>query len=165
MFRRRDRNNSHGSDQPAGGQAAAIEARAALLSRVPLFVDLGKRDIQTLAAVSVERHANIGEFLVQQGQAGAGLFVIASGSVVLTQQAESGDARLLATLGPGDVFGEMALLDDLPRSASALASEPTDVLLIPVYDFRTVLHDDADIAIRLLAVLSRRLRRIEAHQM
>jgi CRP/FNR family transcriptional regulator, cyclic AMP receptor protein len=137
----------------------------AQLARVPLFLDLSKRELQQLAATAVEREYAPGEMLIQQGQPGAGLFVIVSGQLTVTQQPDGGgDPRLLRTLGPGDVMGEMALLDDLPRSATAAASEPVRALLIPIYGFRTTLREDPDIAIRMLAVLSRRLRSVEAQR-
>lgn len=161
MFRRR-RNAAATS---TSAQAMPKQELIAQLARVPLFVDLGKRELQQLATVCVERDYASGATLVQQGQPGAGLFVIVSGQVTVTQQPEGGgDPRPLATLEPGDVFGEMALLDDLQRSATAVASGPVRALLIPVYDFRAILHEDPDIAIRLLAVLSRRLRVVETQR-
>lgn len=161
MFRRRQH-----SDGPSAPTPSAVrQEHAAQLARVPLFLDLGKRELQQLAETCVERDYAAGDILVRQGQPGAGLFVIVSGHVQVTQQPEGGgDVRQLATLGPGDVFGEMTLLDDLARSATATASEPVHALLIPVYDFRTALHEDPDIAIRLLAVLSRRLRAVESQR-
>ncbi len=67
----------------------------------------------------------------------------------------------LDTEGPGGVLGEMALLDDMPRSASVVAEEDVTALLLPVWEFRTVLRSHPDIALKLLAVLSRRLRKAQ----
>lgn len=130
-----------------------------------MFVDLGKRELEQVAETCVERDYAPGDTLVQQGGPGVGLFVIVSGHVQVTQQPEGGgEPRLLATLGPGEVFGEMALLDDLPRSATGIAVDQVHALLITSFDFRALLREDPDMAIRLLAVLSRRLRAVESHQ-
>jgi CRP/FNR family cyclic AMP-dependent transcriptional regulator len=144
-------------------QQDQLEAFAKVLGRVPLFTDLGRRELHRLAATCVERDYPAGSVLVRQGQPGAGLFIIVSGQARVGRE-EEGGIRELAVLGPGDVFGEMALLDDLPRSASVMAAEPVRALLLPVYDFRAALREDGDMCIRLLAVLSRRLRRAEQRQ-
>jgi CRP-like cAMP-binding protein len=73
-----------------------------------------------------------------------------------------GSNRELATLGRGGIFGEMALLDIFPRSASVVALEDTSALVIPIFDFRALLYDDSDIAMKLLAELSRRVRTAES---
>jgi CRP/FNR family cyclic AMP-dependent transcriptional regulator len=142
----------------------SAEEYARLLGQVPLFVDLGRRDLVRLGAVCRQREYAAGETLVRQGEAGAGLYVIISGRVRVTQRTAEGAERDLGPLGPGEVFGEMALLDDMHRSATVTATAPTRVLILPIFDFRTVLREDPDIVIRLLAVLSRRLRRAEQHQ-
>jgi CRP/FNR family transcriptional regulator len=131
-----------------------------------MFVDLSKRDLLRLAATCRQRDYAAGDTLVQQGQPGAGLYVIVSGRVRVTQRAADGTTRELSTLGPSDVFGELALFDDddTYRTATVTALEPTRVLIVPVFDFRVALREDPDIGIRLLAVLSRRLRRAESQQ-
>jgi CRP/FNR family transcriptional regulator, cyclic AMP receptor protein len=145
-------------------QQQQIDAYAKVLAKVPLFTDLGRRELQRLAATCVERDYSAGSVLVRQGQPGVGLFIVVSGHARVGQEDAHGDIRELALLGPGDVFGELSLLDDLPRSASVIATEPVRALLLPVYDFRAALREDGDMCIRLLAVLSRRLRRAEQRQ-
>ena len=81
------------------------------------------------------------------------------------QQGPTGEERDLGIFERGAVLGEMSLLDDLPRTASAVAMEPARVLVIPVWDFRAALRESPEIAIKLLAVLSRRLRAAEQHTM
>ncbi|HEV7126595.1 MAG TPA: cyclic nucleotide-binding domain-containing protein [Ktedonobacterales bacterium] len=132
-----------------------------VLSQVPLFAHLSKRDLQVLASSCRERDYPAGAPLLRQGDTGVGLFVIVSGRVRVTQHQHGGDEQELATLGSGEVLGEMSLLDDLPRSASAMALEPTQALVLPVWDFRAILRDNPDIGIGLLSVLSRRLRGAE----
>ncbi len=131
------------------------------LAQVPLFHDLSRRELELISRNCREREYPAGAVLLQQGETGVGLYVIVSGSVRVTQQHEGSGARELATLGRGDVLGEMSLLDDLPRSATVTAVEPTRVLVLPVWDFRASLREAPDIAIKLLTVLSRRLRQAE----
>jgi CRP/FNR family transcriptional regulator, cyclic AMP receptor protein len=135
-----------------------------VLGQVPLFADLTKRELELLGANCREREYPAGAALLRQGETGVGLFVIVSGSVRVTQHQEGGAERDLATLGRGDVLGEMSLLDDLPRSATATALEPTRALVLPVWDFRASLRENPDIGIKLLAVLSRRLRHAEQRE-
>ncbi len=158
----RGRGSGKREDQEAATPQAKAAAFAAKLARVPLFVDLSKRELQRLGAACAEREYPAGAVLVRQGDPGAGLFVIETGRVRVMRH-EEGRARDLAVMGPGEVFGEMALLDEYPRSATVTAIEPTHVILLPVFDFRAALHEDGDISIRLLAVVSRRLRRAEQH--
>jgi CRP/FNR family cyclic AMP-dependent transcriptional regulator len=131
------------------------------LAQVPLFRDLSAQELRLLAATVREREYPAGATLLTQGETGVGLFVIVSGRVRVAQHQGDGDDREIAVLGRGDVLGEMSLLDDLPRSATATAIEPTRALVLPVWDFRASLRESPDIAIKLLAVLSRRLRQAE----
>ena len=132
------------------------------LARVPLFSDLNKKELQTLAKSCHERKYSAGSTLVRQGDTGVGLYVITSGHVRITQTNNPDRAELvLNTLGPGDVMGEMALLDDLPRSATATAIDDVTALLLPVWEFRTTVQSHPEIGLKLLSVLSRRLRKAE----
>lgn len=135
-----------------------------VLAQVPLFSDLSPRELQFLAANCREREYAAGTALLRQGETGVGLFVVTSGKVRVTQHQEGGEEHELAVLGHGDVLGEMSLLDDLPRSATATAVEPTVALVLPVWDFRATLRESPDIAIKLLGVLSRRLRHAEQRE-
>ena len=132
-----------------------------VISQVPLFSDLSQRELQILAANCREREYPEGATLLRQGETGVGLFILISGNVRVTQQSGSGDTRDLGVFERGAVLGEMSLLDDLPRTATVIAIEPTRALVIPVWDFRAVLRDSPEIGIKLLAVMSRRLRRLE----
>ncbi len=131
------------------------------LRQVPLFKDLAPREMQILANTCREREYAANTTLLRQGETGVGLFVITSGTVSITQHQEGGEEREIARLGPSEVLGEMSLLDDLPRSATATAAEPTRALVLPVWDFRAALREAPEIGIKLLAVLSQRLRRVE----
>jgi CRP/FNR family transcriptional regulator len=131
------------------------------LAQVPLFRDLSPREVQLLGATCREREYPAGATLMRQGETGVGLYIITAGSVRVTTQSATGEERELGRLGRGEVLGEMALLDDLPRSATVTALEATRALVLPVWDFRAALRESPDMGIKLLAVLSRRLRQAE----
>ncbi len=132
------------------------------LARVELFSSLNKKELHTLAESCQERKYSAGTRIISQGETGVGLYVITSGKVRITQANNPDRAEEeLGTAGAGDVLGEMALLDDLPRSASVTALEDVTALLLPVWEFRTTLRNHPEIALELLAVLSRRLRKAE----
>jgi CRP/FNR family transcriptional regulator len=135
-----------------------------VLSQVPLFHDLSKHELQVLSANCRENDYPTGATMLRQGETGIGLFIITSGKVQVTQQAPDGSVRDLGTFDRGRVLGEMSLLDDLPRTATAVALEPAQALVIPVWDFRAVLREHPDIAIKLLAIMSQRLRHKELDQ-
>ena len=134
------------------------------IAQVPLFGDLSRRELQILSASCREREYPAGASLLRQGETGVGLFILTAGTVRVTQLAPDGNVRELATLGQGEVFGEMSLLDDQPRTATVNALEPTRALVIPVWDFRAALREAPDIAIKLLAVMSRRIRKLESRE-
>lgn len=129
-----------------------------VLAQVPLFRNLPSRDIKALAAVARERQFTPGERLLTEGESGAGLYVLIGGKVRVTQRNANGEEVELGTYDAGAVLGEMSLLDDLPRSATVTAIEPTRALVIPVWDFRSELRNSPDMAIKLLEVMSHRLR-------
>ena len=132
-----------------------------IIAQVPLFQDLAKRELQALSANCREREYPAGATLLRQDETGVGLFILTNGKVQVTQQTPTGQTRDLGVFERGAVLGEMSLLDDLPRTATVIALEPTTALVIPVWDFRAALRESPDIAIKLLAVLSRRLRQQE----
>jgi CRP/FNR family transcriptional regulator, cyclic AMP receptor protein len=138
------------------------EERVELLSHISLFCELSRRDLHKLAEATIQRDYPEGTTIVQQGETGVGFYVVISGRALIQQRLAGGSNRELATLGRGGIFGEMALLDIFPRSASVVALEETSALVIPIFDFRALLYDDADIAMKLLAELSRRVRTAES---
>lgn len=132
------------------------------LTNVSLFSSLDKRELQEIARSVQERKYSPGSILVKQGDTGVGLYVITKGQVRITQVSNPDRPEEdLGTAGPGEVLGEMALLDDLPRSATITAVDEVTALLLPVWEFRTALRNYPDIALKLLSVLSHRLRRVE----
>lgn len=134
------------------------------LAHVDLFSGLDKKELRLIGNSCQERKFAAGSVLMQQGDTGAGLFVITGGKVKITQAVHPDRAEEeLGTASAGDVLGEMALLDDLPRSATVTAVEDVTALLLPIWDFRTSLRSNPDIAVKLLAALSHRLRKAESH--
>lgn len=101
-----------------------------VLRKTALFGTLDEATARELAGQVVSRRYAKGQPLMQQGEPGTTLLVIVEGSVAVFVTAETGDRMTLATLGSGDVLGEIALLDEGPRSASAEAVEPTTVLVL-----------------------------------
>jgi CRP/FNR family transcriptional regulator, cyclic AMP receptor protein len=136
------------------------------LARVDLFSGLRKKELKDLATYCSESTYSPGSVLLSQGQQGLGLYILTKGTVRITRvNSPDGAEQVLGTAGAGDVVGEMALLDDLPRSATVTAVDEVTVLKLPLWEFRRFLRrslrNDPDVGLDLLAVLSRRLRKAE----
>ncbi len=132
------------------------------LKRVRLFEDLDQKSLESIANSAVEQSYQVGQEVVRQGDTGVGAFIIRSGRVEVVQD-HAGTVERIGELRSGDVFGEMALLDEFPRSATVRALEPTTCLGIQRWHFRGILESHPQIALALLPVLTRRLRAAEAH--
>ena len=132
------------------------------LKQVPLFAGLSKKELQVLVKSSQERTYKPGATIIKQGDTGVGLYIIEKGHAKVTQEQDLDRAEVvLNQVGPGDVLGEMALLDDLPRSANVVAEDEVTAILLPVWEFRTALRSNPEIGLKLLSVLSHRLRNAE----
>ncbi len=140
------------------GQASP-EVEAAL-SGVRIFTTLEPRDLEELSRACLLRHYAAGESILSEGSTGLGLFVITSGRVEVFKTHEGRKLRL-AVLEGGDVLGEMALLDDQPRSASAAALDDTDCLLLSRDRFRTLLKRRPRIAWPIVPPLVLRIRDLQ----
>ena len=132
------------------------------LKRVSLFEDLDNRSLESIANSAVEQSYEPGQEIVRQGDTGVGAFIIRSGRAEVLQQ-HGKDVERISELKSGDVFGEMALLDEFPRSATVRAIEPTTCLGIQRWHFKGILESHPQIALALLPVLTRRLRNAEKH--
>jgi CRP/FNR family transcriptional regulator len=161
MFHRKRHSNGEGSGTVVK-EPISLQQRIDLLAHVPLFAELSQRELRKLANAAIQREYPAGVVIVRQGETGVGLYVLIDGKAMVWQRHPDGTDRQLATLGTGELFGEMALLDTFPRSANVTAQQLTNALVIPIFDFRALLHGDSAIAIKLLAVLSRRVRHAEA---
>jgi CRP/FNR family transcriptional regulator, cyclic AMP receptor protein len=147
-----------------GGQLQYSTAELVqIMERMPFFAALSAKDRRALASVGVERSYPAGAELVSQGQEpGIGLYIVLRGRVRVTQKEPDGATRMLGELGPAEMFGEMALLDEKPRSATVTAQEETIALVIPVYDFRAALSHNGEATAKLLSMLANRLRAAES---
>lgn len=127
------------------------------LAKVPFFSELDRRDLKRLAALCVPKEFRTGAELLAEGAVGLGLFLIGEGRVEVFKT-EKEHRRRLAVLGAGEVLGEMALIDEKPRSASAVALEPTSALFLSRESFRTVVRRSPDVAWAMVPNLAERLR-------
>ena len=131
---------------------------ATALSRVPLFASLNAGQLAELARVVRRHRYSSDQTIFYQGDPGDTFYVILSGQVKVSVTSPEGQEAILVVLDAGEGFGEFALLDDQPRSATIEATENTDVLVLRKDDFRRLLRQMPDIAIGLLRVLTKRLR-------
>jgi CRP-like cAMP-binding protein len=138
--------------------AATSEETIVLLHGVPAFAALADEDLARVAEVTVPRTFHGGEAVFHEGDESDTCYVVRSGHVRAVREHTDGRTLTLATLGPGDIFGELAIFDDERRSATVEALEETEVIAILGRDMRRLLREHSDIAVKLLAALSRRLR-------
>jgi len=130
------------------------------LARAPLFARLEHRSLRKLAALCMPRDFEAGAVVISEGDTGLGLFVVVSGRIEVSKRTGDETVRL-AVMERGDLLGEMALIDDQPRSASAVALEPTRCLLITRNSFQTLTSKDPEIAWCLLPTLAERIRDLQ----
>jgi nucleotide-binding universal stress UspA family protein len=131
---------------------------ADLLAQTPLFAELTQDELRRLAEAARLRSYPPGEVIVREGDQSAGCFIILTGQVEVVKGADTVQPTVLARLGRGEVFGEMAMLDEHPRSATVRALEATECVGLRRADFMAELRRTPEIAVHLLPVLVRRLR-------
>jgi CRP-like cAMP-binding protein len=141
------------------GGESAVEA----LAHVRLFVGLDRSTLARLASGARTRRFRRGEVLFHQGDPGDALFIVTAGAVKILLPSEDGDEAILATVRPGEFFGELALIDGAPRSATAVALEPTETLVLPRDRFRELVETEAAARDALFAALAGELRRLTHH--
>ncbi|MCD4751420.1 MAG: Crp/Fnr family transcriptional regulator [Thermoanaerobaculales bacterium] len=130
-----------------------------LLSKVEFFSELDQEELSRVAAVAQFRSLARDTVIFHSGDPADAVFVISSGKVKVVITSTDGKDFILTTLGAGQVFGEMGLLESAPRSATVVTATPADVLLLHQDDFRRLLNTTPTIVRKLLNILSRRLRR------
>jgi len=130
-----------------------------VLAKVHIFNRLNKRDLRKLAKLCVPKSFAKGDTVVEEGATGLGLFVITSGSVEVFKGKDS-DRTELGTMESGDILGEIALIDDQPRSASAVALAPTECLLLTRDSFDTLVKKEPEIAWCIVPNLAERIREL-----
>jgi CRP-like cAMP-binding protein len=128
----------------------------AVLAQVPLFAGLSRRHLGRVASAAAHRHYLAGAELVRAGTPGDAFYVILAGEASVDVPAGP------VALGAGSFFGEMAIIDEEPRSATVTAVTDIVVLLIPRDRFRAVLTSEPTVALEIMATLARRLRQAQA---
>jgi CRP/FNR family transcriptional regulator len=121
------------------------DAPTDLLENVPLFSGMKGKDLKRLANAMTEKRVGEGETITEEGKKGVGFFVIESGTARVTRGGEQ-----KRTLGPGDYFGEIALISDVPRTATITAETPVKCWGLAPWDFRPLVEGNATVAWKLL---------------
>lgn len=129
-----------------------------LLQRVPLFSVLNAEHIELLARVALRKSLGKGRAVFVAGEPSQFLYAILSGRIKVQMSDAEGKEVILAVLGSGEFFGEMALIDDQPRSATVITLEPCEFLTINKDDFRVCLAGNAEMAMLIMRGLVKRLR-------
>ena len=124
-----------------------------LLSKVPLFSELTKKELQSFASAAKEVRHKPGDVLAREGESGVGFFLIVDGTAAVTV-----DGKPRARIGPGDFFGEISLLDGGPRTATVTAETPMRLIGITQWVFRRMVEQNPSVAMKMLRVMASRLR-------
>lgn len=126
------------------------------LAKVDLFSDLTKKELGVVADLAKEFRFADGAAIITEGEGSARFYLIMEGQVAVKV-----NGRTRATLGPGDYFGELAVIDNGPRSATCLAVGPVRTLSLASFSLRPVLRQHPDVTLKLLAKVVERLRRVD----
>lgn len=132
---------------------ASKQEKLELLGAVPLFSGISKKDLERVLGTAKETHHNEGESIVTEGRGGVGFHLIIDGKARVVRS-----GRTVANLGPGEFFGEMALVDDGPRSASVIAESDLETMVVSKWEFRPLLKNQPEMAWKLIEYLVARVR-------
>ena len=135
------------------------EAPTDLIKQVPLFADLDQHELEMVTRTFKERTFSAGQTVAEEGSGGVGFFVIADGNAKVTVHGEE-----RGSLGPGDYFGEIALIDDGARSATITADSDLRCYGLTSWEFRPLVEGNAQIAWKLLQAMAKRLRAAERRE-
>jgi CRP-like cAMP-binding protein len=135
------------------------DAKVEMIRRVPLFGGCGKRDLRAIADIADEISLPQGERIAKQGERGREFFVVIDGAAEVAI-----DGKKVAELGPGDFFGEMALVSDQPRVATVTAGTPVRLLVIVDRAFARLLREDSGIQTKILSAVADRTAANEAQR-
>jgi CRP/FNR family cyclic AMP-dependent transcriptional regulator len=128
------------------------------LASVPLLAGLEPKVRHRLAEIGKRRTYSTDEAIVREGTTGTALYILLTGRARVEQ-----DGKQLGELAAGDFFGELALIEEHPRSATVTAATETDCLLFPAWEFTALLEEHPEVALPILRVLIQRLHRSEHH--
>jgi CRP/FNR family cyclic AMP-dependent transcriptional regulator len=129
-----------------------------MLADVPLFSGCSKKELRTIATLADEIDLRQGKVLTKQGAPGREFFVLLEGTVEVVR-----DGKSIDTLQGGDFFGELALISNIPRTATVTATSPIRALVVVGRDFRRLLEEDAGIAVKVLGAMAERLPPADTH--
>ena len=138
--------------------ATRLEEIVELLQRVPLFSELSPSELEQVARVAVPRSFPRDTRVFHEGDEGDACYIVHTGTCRVTREHSDGRAITLASLGPGAIFGELAMFDGERRSASVEAIDDVELLALPASDVRALIRDHAEMAEKLVVALTRRLR-------
>ena len=125
-----------------------------ILKKVPIFQDLGRREFNKIESILHRRNWNADEGIINEGDPGVGMYIIVAGEVRITQVGEDGVQQQLATLTGGDFFGEQALLDESPRTASAYANETCRIIGLFRPDLLELIESNPRLGLKIVMRLS-----------
>ncbi|MBL8481477.1 MAG: cyclic nucleotide-binding domain-containing protein [Rhodocyclaceae bacterium] len=128
------------------------------LKTFPMFKGLPDSALEPIARVSIMRRASRGSTVVRAGDKTDFVYLVLSGSLKVLVSDEDGREVILSMLGPGELFGEMGVLDESPRSATVVAVAPSDLIVISKHDFKRSLQDNFDVSLYIMRNLVSRLR-------
>jgi len=129
-----------------------------VLRTVPLFAGFADEQLRTLSGVVTRRSVPRGAVVIVEGDPTDSLYIVISGRMRVLMSDADGKEVILAILGPGEFFGEMGLIDDNPRSATVVAVEPCELIVITKRDFKGILAENFEMAMTVMRGLVRRLR-------
>ena len=138
--------------------AAATTVSTTVLKSVPMFAAFREEQLRTLVTVVMRRSAPRGSVIMREGDRIDSLYIVISGRLKVMMGETDGKEVILGIVGPGEIFGEMGLIDDGPRSASVVAIEPCELLSLTKRDFKKCMVESYDTAMTVMRVLVRRLR-------
>ena len=129
------------------------DTKADALAACPFFEGLSRNELLEIAKVTEDLEVEAGKALTREGQSGSEFFVIVDGEVSVTK-----DGQEIRTLGPGDFFGEIALLEDTPRTATVTAKTPLRFFVLTRQAFRSMLAHQPELEEKVVAALEERVR-------
>jgi CRP-like cAMP-binding protein len=133
-----------------------------LLQNVSLFSRLENKQLKAILKACTERNFETGELLVEQGHPGIGLFILVEGKVSVTKTLNDGEEVHIADNGPGEVIGEMSVLDGALRTASVKALEKTSCLVLSAWSFKSLMENHPEVALGILPIIMQRFRETNA---
>jgi CRP/FNR family cyclic AMP-dependent transcriptional regulator len=144
--------------QTRSGASPTFEETVDLLAHVPAFAELAREDLERIAKVAVPRRFAAGEIVFREGDSSDTCYIVRSGHCRAVREHSGGRAITLASFGPGEIFGELAMFEEERRSATIEATDDLQVVGVLGRDMRRLMREHPEISARLVVALGRRLR-------